>query len=59
MKSLAISRSAVAPGAVGARVGIEMIFRALIHSVTRQPETHDETTSVQRLGVRLTKAICS
>jgi F-type H+-transporting ATPase subunit c len=44
-------------GAVGAGVGIGMIFRAGIESVTRQPGMRAEITSLQWLGFALTEAI--
>ena len=44
-------------GAVGAGVGIGMIFRAVIESVTRQPEMREEITSIQWLGFALTEAV--
>jgi F-type H+-transporting ATPase subunit c len=44
-------------GAVGAGVGIGMIFRQVIDSVTRQPEMRDEITSIQWLGFALTEAV--
>ena len=44
-------------GAVGAGVGIGMMFGKVIESVTRQPEMRDEITSIQWLGFALTEAI--
>jgi F-type H+-transporting ATPase subunit c len=44
-------------GAVGTGVGIGMIFKAVIDSVTRQPEMRAEITSIQWLGFALTEAI--
>jgi F-type H+-transporting ATPase subunit c len=44
-------------GAVGAGVGIGMIFKQVIDSVTRQPEMRAEITSIQWLGFALTEAI--
>ncbi len=44
-------------GAIGAGVGIGMVFRAVIDSVTRQPEMRDEITSIQWLAFALTEAI--
>jgi F-type H+-transporting ATPase subunit c len=37
-------------GSVGAGVGIGMIFKAVIDSVTRQPEMRAEITNIQWLG---------
>jgi F-type H+-transporting ATPase subunit c len=44
-------------GAIGAGVGIGMVFRAVIDSVTRQPEMREEITSIQWLAFALTEAI--
>lgn len=44
-------------GAVGAGVGIGMIFRQVIDSTTRQPEMRSEITALQWLGFALTEAI--
>jgi F-type H+-transporting ATPase subunit c len=56
LRSLAISLGG-GLGAVGAGVGIGMIFKAVIDSVTRQPEMRAEITSIQWLGFALTEAI--
>ena len=56
LRSLAIALGG-GLGAVGAGVGIGMIFRAVIDSVTRQPEMRSEITSIQWLGFALTEAI--
>jgi F-type H+-transporting ATPase subunit c len=56
LKSLAIALGG-GLGAVGAGVGVGMIFRAVIESVTRQPEMRAEITSIQWLGFALTEAI--
>ena len=56
LKSLAIALGG-GLGAVGAGVGIGMIFKAVIESVTRQPEMRAEITSIQWLGFALTEAI--
>jgi F-type H+-transporting ATPase subunit c len=56
LKSLAIALAG-GLGAVGAGVGIGMIFKAVIESVTRQPEMRDEITSIQWLGFALTEAV--
>ena len=55
LRSLAIALGG-GLGAVGAGVGIGMIFRAVIDSVTRQPEMRGEITSIQWLGFALTEA---
>jgi F-type H+-transporting ATPase subunit c len=44
-------------GAIGAGIGIGMIFSKVIESVTRQPEMRDEITSIQWLGFALTEAV--
>lgn len=44
-------------GAIGAGVGIGMIFRQVIDSITRQPEMRAEITSIQWLGFALTEAV--
>jgi F-type H+-transporting ATPase subunit c len=44
-------------GAIGAGVGIGMIFSKVIESVTRQPEMREEITSIQWLGFALTEAV--
>jgi F-type H+-transporting ATPase subunit c len=56
LRSLAIALGG-GLGAVGAGVGIGMIFRGVIDSVTRQPEMRAEITSIQWLGFALTEAI--
>lgn len=56
LKSLAIALGG-GLGAVGAGVGIGMIFKGVIDSVTRQPEMRAEITSIQWLGFALTEAI--
>jgi F-type H+-transporting ATPase subunit c len=56
LKSLAIALGG-GLGAVGAGVGIGMIFRQVIDSTTRQPEMRAEITSIQWLGFALTEAI--
>ena len=55
LRSLASPRGGL--GAVGAGVGIGMIFSKVIESVTRQPEMRAEITSIQWLGFALTEAI--
>ena len=44
-------------GAVGAGIGIGMIFKQVIDSTTRQPEMRAEITSIQWLGFALTEAV--
>lgn len=44
-------------GAVGAGVGIGMIFRQVIDSTTRQPEMRAEITAIQWLGFALTETV--
>jgi F-type H+-transporting ATPase subunit c len=44
-------------GAVGAGVGIGIIFGKVIEAITRQPEMRDEITSIQWLGFALTEAV--
>jgi F-type H+-transporting ATPase subunit c len=56
LRSLAIALGG-GLGAVGAGVGIGMIFSRVIESVTRQPEMRAEITSIQWLGFALTEAI--
>jgi F-type H+-transporting ATPase subunit c len=56
LRSLAIALGG-GLGAVGAGVGIGMIFSKVIESVTRQPEMRGEITSIQWLGFALTEAI--
>ena len=43
-------------GAIGAGVGIGLIFAKSIESTTRQPEMREEITSIQWLGFALTEA---
>ena len=44
-------------GALGAAVGIGILFGKVIEAVTRQPEMRDEITSIQWLGFALTEAV--
>ncbi len=44
-------------GTIGPGIGVGYIFGKVIESVTRQPEMHDEITSIQWLGFALTEAI--
>ncbi len=55
LKSLAIG-IAGGLGAIGAGVGIGMVFAKAMESVTRQPEMREEITSIQWLGFALTEA---
>ena len=55
LRSLAIG-VAGGMGAIGAGVGIGMVFSKAMESVTRQPEMRDEITSIQWLGFALTEA---
>jgi F-type H+-transporting ATPase subunit c len=56
LRSLAIALGG-GLGAVGAGIGIGMTFKAVIESVTRQPEMRAEITSIQWLAFALTEAI--
>jgi F-type H+-transporting ATPase subunit c len=56
LRSLAIALGG-GLGAVGAGVGIGLIFKGVLESVTRQPEMRSEITSIQWLGFALTEAI--
>jgi F-type H+-transporting ATPase subunit c len=56
LRSLAIALGG-GLGAVGAGVGIGLIFKGVIESVTRQPEMRDEITTIQWLGFALTEAV--
>jgi F-type H+-transporting ATPase subunit c len=56
LKSLAIALAG-GLGAVGAGVGIGMIFAKVIEATTRQPEMREEITSIQWLGFALTEAV--
>ena len=44
-------------GAVGAGVGIGLIFKGVIESVTRQPEMRDQIATIQWLGFALTEEV--
>ncbi len=55
LRSLAIG-VAGGMGAIGAGVGIGMVFSKAMESITRQPEMRDEITSIQWLGFALTEA---
>jgi F-type H+-transporting ATPase subunit c len=56
LRSLAIALGG-GLGAVGAGIGIGMIFRQVIDSTTRQPEMRAEITNIQWLGFALTEAV--
>ena len=56
LRSLAIALAG-GLGAIGAGVGIGMIFAKVIESTTRQPEMREEITSIQWLGFALTEAV--
>jgi F-type H+-transporting ATPase subunit c len=56
LRSLAIALGG-GLGAVGAGVGIGLIFKGVLESVTRQPEMRSEITSIQWLGFALTEAV--
>jgi F-type H+-transporting ATPase subunit c len=56
LRSLAIALGG-GLGAIGAGVGIGMIFSKVIESVTRQPEMKEEITAIQWLGFALTEAV--
>jgi F-type H+-transporting ATPase subunit c len=56
LRSLAIALGG-GLGAVGAGIGIGLIFSKVIESVTPQPEMRAEITSIQWLGFALTEAI--
>jgi F-type H+-transporting ATPase subunit c len=55
LRSLAIG-VAGGLGAIGAGVGIGIIFGKVIEAVTRQPEMRDEITQIQWLGFALVEA---
>ena len=56
LRSLAIG-IAGGMGAIGAGIGIGLIFKGVIESVTRQPEMRDEITQIQWLGFALAEAV--
>ena len=43
-------------GAIGAGVGIGLVFKGVLEGIVRQPELRDEITSVQWLAFALTEA---
>jgi len=55
LRSLAIGLAG-GLGAVGAGVGIGLVFKGVIEAVARQPELREEITSVQWLAFALTEA---
>jgi F-type H+-transporting ATPase subunit c len=55
LKSLAIGIAA-GLGAVGAGVGIGLVFKGVIEAVARQPELREEIMSIQWLAFALTEA---
>jgi F-type H+-transporting ATPase subunit c len=55
LKSLAMG-VAGGMGAIGAGVGIGIIFGKVIDATTRQPAMREEITSIQWLGFALTEA---
>ena len=56
LKSVAIALGG-GLGAIGAGVGVGMMFSRVIESVTRQPAMKEEITAIQWLGFALTEAI--
>jgi F-type H+-transporting ATPase subunit c len=55
LKSLAMGLAG-GLGAIGAGVGIGIIFGKVIEATVRQPELREEITSIQWLGFALTEA---
>jgi F-type H+-transporting ATPase subunit c len=55
LRSLAIGLAG-GMGAIGAGVGIGLVFKGVLEGVSRQPELRDEITSIQWLGFALTEA---
>jgi F-type H+-transporting ATPase subunit c len=43
-------------GAIGAGVGIGLVFKGVLEGVSRQPQLREEITSIQWLGFALTEA---
>ena len=43
-------------GAIGAGVGIGMVFKGVLEATARQPELREEITGIQWLGFALTEA---
>jgi F-type H+-transporting ATPase subunit c len=56
LRSLAIGLAG-GLGAIGAGIGIGLIFGRVIEAVTRQPEMRDEITQIQWLGFALAEAV--
>jgi F-type H+-transporting ATPase subunit c len=55
LRSLAIGLAG-GLGAIGAGVGIGMVFKGVLEATARQPELREEITSIQWLGFALTEA---
>ncbi|MFL5823312.1 MAG: ATP synthase F0 subunit C [Solirubrobacteraceae bacterium] len=55
LRSLAIGLAG-GMGAIGAGVGIGLVFKGVLEGIVRQPELRDEITSIQWLGFALTEA---
>jgi F-type H+-transporting ATPase subunit c len=55
LRSLAIGLAG-GLGAIGAGVGIGLVFKGVLEGVSRQPELREEITSIQWLGFALTEA---
>lgn len=55
LRSLAIGLAG-GLGAIGAGVGIGMVFKGVLEGVARQPQLREELTSIQWLGFALTEA---
>ncbi len=55
LRSLAIGLAG-GMGAIGAGVGIGLVFKGVLEGVARQPELREEITSIQWLGFALTEA---
>ena len=55
-EEIAKAGKSIGLGAVGAGVGIGLIFGKVIEGITRQPEMRDEITQIQWLGFALTEA---
>jgi F-type H+-transporting ATPase subunit c len=55
LRSLAIGLAG-GMGAIGAGVGVGLVFKGVLEGVSRQPELREEITSIQWLGFALTDA---
>jgi F-type H+-transporting ATPase subunit c len=55
LRSLAIGLAG-GMGAIGAGVGIGLVFKGVLEGVARQPELREELTNIQWLGFALTEA---